>query len=188
MKNESQLKNMVNKDYFQPLSICDVAKHMVLKHFLLIFILFFFSQAIQIKISNIDKQIEISPKIEAQLTKNPNNTPVNNDINVFIFIATTSGLVLAGAISGYFSFSYAHTIKSKANKYSFIHILVGHLATGLALFVIGILLLVTVACLDSYTYSSLLSPWSLIMAVTLYFSMVCYDIYDFTNLMEENAT
>ncbi len=108
--------------------------------------------------------------------------PPPDELSVHVFIATIAGLILAGAISGYTQFTFRNTIRDAAGKRSWWHILIGHGATGLQLFVIGVLVLTAVASLERYPFTSSLSPWPLVVGVVLYASMVLYDVNDFMTL------
>lgn len=97
-----------------------------------------------------------------------------DDVN---FIATISGLGLAGAIAGYIQFSFKNT-RAQNGRPSLLHLLLGHIATALNLLVIGFFLLVSAECVGRYFNTQFLKTFPLCVAWVLYAAMVVYDIYD----------
>lgn len=100
---------------------------------------------------------------------------VSNGTEVLGLILTFSGLVLAGGISGYFSFSY---LGVNIPDISYVHLIVGHLVTSLLLLVIGILLFVAVNCISLYTTMNEIGGSLLILSGILYSALIFYDAFD----------
>ena len=100
---------------------------------------------------------------------------VSNGTEVLVLILTFSGLVLAGGISGYFSFSY---LGVNIPDISYVHLIVGHLVTSLLLLVIGILLFVAVNCISLYTTMNEIGGSLLILSGILYSALIFYDAFD----------
>ena len=98
------------------------------------------------------------------------------------FILTACGLLIAGAISGFFSFSYKDLIKK--DNWSYLHLMLGHIVTSLQILVIGVLLLAVVKCLDIYPVTSEMENKPLIVLASLYLSLVFYDLFDLLKLSD----
>ena len=97
-------------------------------------------------------------------------------------LLTVAGLLLAGAISGYFQFSYDNVNQVSKDRLSIPHMLLGDLATGLHLLVIGVLLLFSVECLDMVPETQRLSPGPFYVSLALYTGLVVYDVFDLLRL------
>ena len=103
-------------------------------------------------------------------------------------VLTACGLLLAGAISGFFRISFENVIKSKAKGFAVFQLVLAHAVTGLQLFVIGILLLACVRCLSIYPPTNALGNKPFFLFSLLYASMVCYDLFDVLRLDWDNST
>ncbi len=101
-----------------------------------------------------------------------------DDLNSLLLVATVSGLALAGAISGFFTFSFGRTVSERSGGYSRFHLRLGYLATGLAQLVIGVLLVVAVSCIEVYPPTSHLGVSAQLIGLAIYLSAVAYDAYD----------
>jgi hypothetical protein len=97
---------------------------------------------------------------------------------VYKLVVTVCGLLLAGAIAGFFQFTYCD-IKKKG------HLAIGHFTTLLEFLVIGTLLLVVVECLRKCPATSGFGLWPFWILGVLYLSLIFYDIYDF--MKRENS-
>ena len=93
-------------------------------------------------------------------------------------VLIVSSLLIAGAVSGFFSFRYEPGRKSQVVRGPFWHLVIGHLTTAGLLFVIGILMIVVISSLNAIHTSVGAQPYSGWLAVILYMSLVFYDIYD----------
>ncbi len=94
------------------------------------------------------------------------------------FLLTASGLIAAGAVSGFFRFQYPNIAFPRAPFFCW-HMAVGHLTTLLQFLVVGVLVQTVVACLRANPGTAFLwpAPWYLFVALML--SMIGYDLYDF---------
>jgi hypothetical protein len=93
-------------------------------------------------------------------------------------VLIVSSLLIAGAVSGFFSFRYEADFKSPAERGPFWHLMIGHLTTAGLLFVIGTLMTVMIGGLNAIHTSVEAPPYFGWLAVILYMSLVFYDIYD----------
>lgn len=100
----------------------------------------------------------------------------------FTLVLTVAGLILAGAISGFFQFTYQKVNQEQSRALSPGHLLLGHVTTATHLFVLGVLLLVSVTCLRQFAVTSELGLWPFWLAVVLYASLVLYDVFDLMTL------
>jgi high-affinity K+ transport system ATPase subunit B len=112
-----------------------------------------------------------------------NTMTAKGNAEVHRLVLTVSGLILAGAISGFTRFTYQNICRKKG-EICLVHIAIGHITTILELIVIGILLLVSVACLKNFAITSELGNYPFIISCILYLSLVSYDIYDLMHLTE----
>jgi hypothetical protein len=123
----------------------------------------------------------VQKKIEAYHTNVPLDTRQSNmelGISVYKLIATLSGLLLAGAISGFFHFKYARC-RDTDGRCSPRLLFLGDLMTGLQLVVIGILLTIVVESIDRCEFTKPLFSIFVLLGVVLYLALVLYDIYDY---------
>ncbi|MBT8420879.1 MAG: hypothetical protein KJO08_08475 [Gammaproteobacteria bacterium] len=103
---------------------------------------------------------------------------LGKSINSFILIVTANGLLLAGAISGYFQFSFKNSNRRGGGDLA-LHKFIGHLTTGLNLLIIGVLMLVAYHCLSLYfPDSGLIDDGFSYVLLALYAAMIFYDLYD----------
>ena len=103
---------------------------------------------------------------------------IQGDSDMLIIIATISGLILAGALSGFLQFSY----KGTKNK---VQLFLGHLATGIQQLVIGSLLIVSTLCLYNYNLEYTVWFYFSILSVALFVSLIAYDIFDMSILINQ---
>ena len=96
-------------------------------------------------------------------------------------LLTVCGLLLAGAIPGFFTIKYKGTFKCNGER-SLKHFFVANVTVLLTMFVIGSLLLVIVACLRTYSITSGFGIWPFVLVCLLYVSLVLYDFYDLMRL------
>ncbi len=93
-------------------------------------------------------------------------------------VLIVSSLLIAGAVSGFFSFRYEAGCKSQAERGPFWHLMIGHLTTAGLLLVIGTLMIVVISSLNAIHTPVEAPPYFGWFAVILYISLVSYDIYD----------
>lgn len=104
--------------------------------------------------------------------------PTDTDrLNPHILLITVSGLLLAGAISGYFQISYSKAFLVEEYKIKRGLLLTAHIVTSLMLVVIGVLLVVCAFTLDAAIEFSRGITYK--YAVVLYISLAFYDGYDY---------
>jgi len=102
-------------------------------------------------------------------------------------VLTVCGLIIAGAISGFFSFGYRHSKDGGNSNSAAVSLIIGHVATSLQLLVIGMLLLVSVSSLGNYSITTEFGSYPLIIACILYVSLVFHDIYGILGLLERGT-
>ena len=93
-------------------------------------------------------------------------------------VLIVSSLLVAGAVSGFFSFRYEVSRKNHVVRGPYWHLIIGHLTTAGLLFVIGTLMIVVISSLNAIHTSVEAPPYFGWFAVILYMSLVFYDIYD----------
>jgi len=134
----------------------------------------------------IHDQFEVVQKsIEPNYTNaapNSGESIVASDVGVYKLIGTLSGLLLAGAISGFFRFTYK--LCKEDGNFSPCLVFLGDLMTGLQLAVIGILLTLVVESINRYKFTKPLFSVFMLLGVVLYIALVLYDVYDYQNCQD----
>jgi hypothetical protein len=110
-----------------------------------------------------------------------------DDANPHQMVLTVAGLILAGAISGFFQFTYRNVWEDANHRRSHFHLAMGHLTTATHLLVIGVLLLVSVSCLGNFAITSELTSWPFYLAFLLFAALVSYDVFDMMTLRAQGV-
>jgi hypothetical protein len=148
----------------------DTFMHMTIKHLLAVIAVWaVWHFGIHDQFKGIQKNIETNYTNVAPDTRESN---AESNISVFKLIGTLSGLLLAGAISGFFRFEYGR------NRGLFF-IFLGDIMTWLKLVVIGILLTIVVETISCCEPAKPLFFTFMILGVALYLALVLYDVYDY---------
>jgi hypothetical protein len=102
-------------------------------------------------------------------------------------ILTIAGLMMTGAITGFFCFRYKYSregkndlIKSNEKGTDFHgRVILGHIITGAQLVVIAMLMFLSLRCLSELKVSFVLWIYFLFVGIALLVSLISYDIFDF---------
>ena len=100
---------------------------------------------------------------------------IQGDFNALIIVSTISGLLLAGSLSGFFTFSYNNVVFKN-------QLILGHISTGIQQLVIGMLLVVTTLCLYTYNHEYNIWIYFSFLSIALYISLITYDVFDISTL------
>ncbi len=103
-------------------------------------------------------------------------TKMSHDREALALVLIVSSLLIAGAVSGFLSFRYERTQKNNDGGPSW-HLVIAHVTTAGLLLVIGTLMIVATSGLSTMHTGAGAQPYFSWLAVTLYLSLVSYDIY-----------